>query len=157
MTIGGVITNLSRRFTKKGDQMATFVLEDLESSIEVTVFARALATVGSMLSDDAIVAVTGRLNRRDENRSSFALQKLAVLDNIHERAPEILLQLPSGFTEQNLAVLKGVIGDYPGASPVKLMLSGGKVFDTGAEFCVDLAKAIGPLRLHFGVHAVKVL
>jgi len=157
VTIGGVITNLSRRFTKKGDQMATFVLEDLESSIEVTVFARALADVGPMLSDDAIVAVTGRLNRRDENRSSFVLQKLAVLDNIHERAPEILLQLPSGFTEQNLAVLKGVIGDYPGASPVKLMLSGGKVFDTGAEFCVDLAKAIGPLRLHFGVHAVKVL
>ena len=157
VTIGGIITNLSRRFTKKGDQMATFVLEDLESSIEVTVFARALAGVGPMLSDDAIVAVTGRLNRRDENRSSFVLQKMAVLDNIHERAPDIVVHLPSGFTEQNLAVLKGVIADYPGASAVKLMLTSGKVFDTGAEFCVDLAKAIGPLRLHFGVHAVKVM
>jgi len=156
VTIGGIITNLSRRFTKKGDQMATFVLEDLESSIEVTVFARALAGVGQLLDDDAIVAVTGRLNRRDENRSSFVLQKLAVLDNIHERAPDILVNLPSGFTEQNLSTLKGIINDYPGASPIKLVLSSGKVFDTGGEFCVDLAKAIGPLRLHFGVHAVKV-
>jgi DNA polymerase-3 subunit alpha len=157
VTIGGVITNLSRRFTKRGDQMATFVLEDLESSIEVTVFARALVDVGPMLTDDAIVAVTGRLNRRDENRSSFTLQKLAVLDNIHERAPEILVQLASGFSGQDLAVLKGIIADYPGASPVKIMLTSGKIFDTGAEFCVDLTKAIGPLRLHFGVHAVKAL
>ena len=40
LTLGGVITGLSRKFTKKGDQMAVFVLEDLDSTIEVTVFPR---------------------------------------------------------------------------------------------------------------------
>jgi DNA polymerase-3 subunit alpha len=157
VTIGGVITGLSRRFTKKGDQMATFVLEDLESSIEVTVFARSLVDNGQFLADDAIVAVTGRLNRRDENRTSFVLQKVSVLDNIHERAPEIVVLLPAGFNEQSLSTLKGIIADYPGASPVKLGLSSGKVFDTGTEFCVDFSKAIGPLRLHFGANAVRVM
>jgi len=157
VTIGGVITGLSRRFTKKGDQMAAFVLEDLESSIEVTVFARSLVDNGQFLADDAIVAVTGRLNRRDENRTSFVLQKVSVLDNIHERAPEIVVLLPAGFNEQSLSTLKGIIADYPGASPVKLGLSSGKVFDTGTEFCVDFSKAIGPLRLHFGANAVRVM
>jgi len=157
VTIGGIITNFSRRFTKKGDQMATFVLEDLESSVEVTVFSRALADHGQFLADDAIVAVTGRINRRDENRISFVLQKVAVLDNIHERTPEIVVQLPAGFNEQSLTTLKGIIADYPGASPIKLGLSSGKVFDTGSEFCVDFAKAIGPLRLHFGAGSVKVM
>jgi DNA polymerase-3 subunit alpha len=157
VTVGGIITNFSRRFTKKGDQMATFVLEDLESSIEVTVFSRALADHGQFLADDAIVAVTGRINRRDETRISVALQKVAVLDNIHERTPEIVVQLPAGFNEQSLTTLKGIIADYPGASPIKLGLSSGKVFDTGSEFCVDFAKAIGPLRLHFGAGSVKVM
>ena len=40
--LGGLITGLSRKFTKKGDQMAVFVLEDLDSSIECTVFPRSL-------------------------------------------------------------------------------------------------------------------
>ena len=31
LVLGGVITNLARKFTKKGDQMAVFVLEDLDS------------------------------------------------------------------------------------------------------------------------------
>ena len=42
VTIGGVITGLTRKFTKKGDQMAVFVLEDLEATIEVTLFPRTL-------------------------------------------------------------------------------------------------------------------
>ncbi len=66
--VGGVITNLARKFTKKGDQMAVFVLEDLESSIEVTVFPRTLVEQGHKLEDDIIVAVKGRLDKRDESR-----------------------------------------------------------------------------------------
>ena len=42
-----MITGLGRKFTKKGDQMAVFVLEDLEASIEVTVFPRTLPSRGT--------------------------------------------------------------------------------------------------------------
>ena len=46
--IGGVITGLARKFTKKGDQMAVFVLEDLEANMEVTLFpARCRSTATS--------------------------------------------------------------------------------------------------------------
>ena len=55
LVLGGVITNMARKFTKKGDQMAVFVLEDLDSTIEVTVFPRALMEHGHKLVDDAIV------------------------------------------------------------------------------------------------------
>ncbi len=66
--VGGVVTGLTRKFTKRGDQMAVFVLEDLESGIEVTLFPRTLVEHGHKLADDAIVAVKGRLDRRDESR-----------------------------------------------------------------------------------------
>ena len=38
--VGGVVTELKRRYTKKGELMATFVLEDLNASIEVFVFPK---------------------------------------------------------------------------------------------------------------------
>ena len=39
-TFGGVITGLQRKWTKKGDLMAVFVLEDLQTAVEVMVFPR---------------------------------------------------------------------------------------------------------------------
>ncbi len=48
-TVGGVVTELSRRYTKKGDLMATFVLEDLQASIEAFVFPKAMAEYGALL------------------------------------------------------------------------------------------------------------
>ena len=46
--------------------MATFVLEDLQSSIEVFVFPRTMTEVGHLLADDVVVCVKGRLDLRDE-------------------------------------------------------------------------------------------
>jgi DNA polymerase-3 subunit alpha len=41
-TVGGVVTSLQRKFTKKGDPMAVFVLEDLQSTVEVMVFPKTM-------------------------------------------------------------------------------------------------------------------
>ena len=87
VVVGGVITNLGRKFTKKGDQMAVFVLEDLESSIEVTVFPRTLAEQGHKLEDDVIVTVKGRLDRRDESRFGLIGQTITVLSLTEEPGP----------------------------------------------------------------------
>ena len=153
-TIGGVITGLSKRFTKKGDQMATFVLEDLDASVEVTVFARTLTQYGHLLADDIVVTVKGRL-RHDESRLNFSAQHITVIENLDETIPSVVVSLPSGFTDENLAIIKEVIAEYPGPSPVMIGLSSGRVFDTGQT--VDFNKAIGPLRVNFGSSAVKLV
>ncbi|HZQ85614.1 MAG TPA: DNA polymerase III subunit alpha, partial [Acidimicrobiales bacterium] len=41
-TVGGVVTGLVRKYTRKGELMATFVLEDLETSIPAWVFPRTM-------------------------------------------------------------------------------------------------------------------
>jgi hypothetical protein len=64
--VGGVVTGLARKYTRKGELMATFFLEDLESSIEVFVFPRTMTEVGYLLADDAVICVKGRLDLRDE-------------------------------------------------------------------------------------------
>src|SRR5690606_15991698 len=45
-TVGGVVTGLQRKWTRKGDLMAVFTLEDLRTSIEVMVFPRTMTEHG---------------------------------------------------------------------------------------------------------------
>ncbi|MGH8939601.1 MAG: DNA polymerase III subunit alpha, partial [Actinomycetes bacterium] len=65
-TVGGVITGLQRKWTRKGDLMAVFTLEDLRSSVEVMVFPRTMTEHGHKLADDAVVVVKARVDTRDD-------------------------------------------------------------------------------------------
>ena len=71
-SVGGVVTGLNRRWTRKGELMATFALEDLEDKIEVLVFPRAMSEHGPKLADDAVVVVRGRLDTREDTLRFFA-------------------------------------------------------------------------------------
>ena len=50
VTTGGVVTALARRYTRRGELMATFVLEDLEAAIEVMVFPKTMLEYGGLLA-----------------------------------------------------------------------------------------------------------
>jgi DNA polymerase-3 subunit alpha len=157
VTIGGVMSGLNRRFTKRGDQMATLILEDMDAAIEVTVFAKTLAEFGHLLANDLVVTIAGRLNKREDQPASFSAQRIAVPENLDSRIPEVLLSLPAGFTDEKLEVLKAIIAEFPGVSPCKLKLAGGKIFDLGPSGLVDFEKALAPLRVAFGSTAVKII
>ena len=72
--VGGVVTELKRQYTKKGDLMARFVLEDLQASMEVFVFPRVMAEHGALLENDAVVVVRGRVDVRDEEPKLVAME-----------------------------------------------------------------------------------
>ena len=154
--VGGVITGLARKFTKRGDQMAVFVLEDLEASIEVTVFPRTLQEQGHKLEDDVIVAIKGRLDKRDESRFGLIAQDVQVLSGLNEGpAQPLRLALPShALDELKIQRLKRILRDHPGDSVVMIELGRGKVLRLSDEFRVDIDRAVGELRMAFGHDAV---
>jgi DNA polymerase III subunit alpha len=158
VVVGGVITNLARKFTKKGDQMAVFVLEDLSSSIEVTVFPRMLQEQGHRLSEDAIVTVRARLDRRDETRTGLMAQDITVLDELETVAAQPLrLRVPvSALNELKIHQIKKILRDHPGDSPVLMHIGQGKVLRLSDEFCVDLDRAVADLKVLLGHDAVVV-
>ena len=129
VVVGGVITNLARKFTKRGDQMAVFVLEDLDASIEVTVFPRTLTEQGHKLEDDVIVTVKGRLDRRDESRFGLIGQTITVLAGLTDGpAPALRLQLPSTtLDELRIQRLKRILREHPGDSLVMIDIGQGRV------------------------------
>jgi len=64
--VAGMITNLRRITTKKGDLMLFVQLEDLQGSIEVTVFPRIYEKTKDVWAMDRIVLVKGKVDVRND-------------------------------------------------------------------------------------------
>ena len=75
--VGGVVTDLRRTYTKKGDLMARFVLEDLQAAMEVFVFPKTMADYGALIENDAILVVRGRLDTREEEPKIVCMEVAA--------------------------------------------------------------------------------
>ena len=158
-TIGGVITNLARKFTKKGDQMAVFTLEDLGGAVEVTVFPRTLMEHGHKLLDDQIVTVKGRLDKRDESRVGFMAQDIQVVEHLDTAAAAALhLRMPAtSLNELRIHQLRRILREHPGESPVYLHIGNSKMVRLGDDFAVDLDIVVGELRVAFGHDVVMTV
>jgi len=148
--VGGVVTGLARKFTRKGEQMATFCLEDLQSAIQVLVFPRTMLEVGHLLVDDAVVCVKGRLDTRDDEPSMICLE-VRVPDLVLDGGPPLRLRVPAGqLSEDAVKRLKGLLAEHPGDSAVFLHLDA-LVLRLPPAFAVDLSgPLLGELRVLFG-------
>ena len=93
-TTGGVVTNLSKRWTRRGDLMATFDLEDLVSVVEVMVFPKTMTEFGHKLLDDSVVLIKGRLDSREDS-SKFICSEIETFDiTLEETEQSIEVRLP---------------------------------------------------------------
>jgi DNA polymerase-3 subunit alpha len=108
--------------------------------------------------DDAIVAVRGRLDRRDESRFGLVAQQIDVLTGLSEGpAPALRLRLPTtSLDELRIQRLKRILRDHPGDSVVHLDIGGGKMLRLSDEFRVDIDRSVGELRMAFGHDAVML-
>jgi DNA polymerase-3 subunit alpha len=68
VTVGGVVSGFTRVKIKSGPNagryMGRFVLEDLEGSLPVTLFANQLQQFGHLIADEAVVLVKGQVRDR---------------------------------------------------------------------------------------------
>jgi DNA polymerase-3 subunit alpha len=118
------------------------------------VFPRVMADHGHKLADDAVVSVRGRLDSRDDTPKLMATE-ITVVEGISDSAPPLKLRLPATvLTEDRISVLKGILSEHPGDSRVLLHLGDGKVLRLSDEFCVDVSRVVGELRVAFGHEAV---
>ena len=152
--VGGVVTNLVRKYTKKGELMATFVPEDLAAAIEAWVFPRTMQEYGALLADDAVVCVKGRMDTR-EDQPKLVCMEVRLLDLVPDGPRPMEIKLPLGaLTGSVMAKLKGLLLDHPGDSPV-LLHAGDTVLRLTEEFTVDARNGLlAELRVLLGPEAV---
>ncbi|HEY9392701.1 MAG TPA: DNA polymerase III subunit alpha, partial [Nocardioides sp.] len=125
VTVSGLVTNVNRRITKKGDAWATVTLEDLEGSVEVLLFPSSYQLAAPHLVEDSIIRVKGQLSR-DKDQPELRGQEVTVPDltgGPGAAGGPVVISLPSTrCTPQVIASLRDVLTTYPGVAEVRLRL-----------------------------------
>lgn len=144
--VGGVLSRMVRKFTKKGDAWYAGVLEDLHGNVEVTFWPQTVReTSPELLADDAIVIIKGRIELRDDS-VKFMAQKVSRPD-VSGAEGVLRIKMPAdALTMNRIEDLKTVLAAHPGPSPVHLHLAGGRSGDTvlklGGGFTVELRNGL---------------
>jgi DNA polymerase III subunit alpha len=126
VTVGGILTGLQRRLTKKGDPWASATLEDLAGGVEVAFFPKVYAECSLLLAEDAIVLVKGRV-ARSEDRLSLHAQQVIVpdLSASASKGPVQVSIAAARCTPPVVGRLRDVLQAHPGTTAVHLRLMNG--------------------------------
>jgi DNA polymerase-3 subunit alpha len=154
-TLGGVITGLQRKWTKKGDLMAVFMLEDLQSAIEAMVFPKAMIDVGHKLADDAVVICQARVDKR-EDQPKLIILDLEVFEPMIDTRPPLRIQMqPNRLSDEMVTQLKSLLSEFPGDSEVFIHLGERQVVRLPDQFQVDTTGGlVSELRVLLGAESV---
>ncbi|HEY3566325.1 MAG TPA: DNA polymerase III subunit alpha [Thermoanaerobaculia bacterium] len=124
VTLGGMVTGFNRVKIKSGANagrfMGRFVLEDLEGSMPVTLFANQLQQFGHLISDEAVVLVKGQVRERGTD-SEITVEEILPLKQIAGRPlAGVDLKLNPRLSTTQMLKLRDLLTEHPGDVPVTL-------------------------------------
>jgi len=93
VTLGGLVTGVQRKTTKQGSVWAIVTLEDLDGTIDVMVFPQTYMAVGTLLVEDAVVLVKGRIDRPDEDAARLVAMEVTQPDVSNAESGPVRLTL----------------------------------------------------------------
>lgn len=121
LSVGGIVGSITRRWTKKGDPMLFFQLEDLEGSVECIAFPKTVHDYGPLIVEDAVLVISGHLDHRGDDVKVVAreLKELEIRDD-----STIRLTIPAGrLTPETVNSLKTILKNHPGSASVYLHMT----------------------------------
>ena len=126
ITIGGLITQIQRKVSKQGTPWAIVTVEDLDGAVDVLFFSNAYANHGVNLVEDRIVAIRGRVDKREEQPRISALDlTLPDLKQI-PTGPLVISMEMSRCTPPVIDRMNEILRSHPGAREVHLRLVDGE-------------------------------
>lgn len=78
VTVGGVVSSVRQIVTKSGGKMAFVLLEDKSGEGELIVFPKTYEKVVTILTQDAVIKATGKINARDRDGNLLSEAKVIV-------------------------------------------------------------------------------
>jgi DNA polymerase III subunit alpha len=78
--VGGMITEAKKIRTRSGTPMMFATVDDLDGSVEIVVFEKALAAVESVVAADEIVLVRGRVDHKEAGKVCIIVQDVERFD-----------------------------------------------------------------------------
>ncbi len=122
VTICGLITSVTRKLTKRGDTWAMVTVEDLEGAIDVLLFPSAYQLASTLLAEDAVVIVRGRISRSKDTPELHG-QEVTAPDISDVGSGPVVISMPSTrCTAETVERLKEILRTHPGVTEVRMKL-----------------------------------
>ena len=130
IVIGGVVTRVRQTKIKggrnAGRMMGRFVLEDMQGSVPVTLFADKLQLFGSLLQDETIVLVKGWLRERGSDKE-LTVEEIVSLEEAERRPVESLdLVIDRKLSNSAMLALRDTLIERHGETPVRFEITVGQ-------------------------------
>ena len=123
VTIGGLITGISRKVSRQGSSWAIVTVEDLEGALEVLFFSNTYNQYALTLIEDRVVTIRGRVDRR-EDQVRFSAFEMSPLDITSGPVGPLLISLPmSSCTPPIVERIKEILRSHPGKREVHLQIN----------------------------------
>jgi DNA polymerase III subunit alpha len=126
VTVGGILSGVQRKVTKQGMPWAAATLEDLEGALEVLFFPATYAECATLIADDAIVIVKGRLDRREDSPKLVAREVTAPDLSSGQSGPFVVSLPVQRCVAPVVDRLQEVLRSHPGLAEVHLRLCNGR-------------------------------
>jgi DNA polymerase-3 subunit alpha len=122
--VAGILSGVQRKVTKQGNPWAAATLEDLAGAIEVLFFPATYQLYATSISEDAIIAVKGRIDRRDDVPKLVAMDVTVPDLSVGDGGPFVLSLPVTRCVPPVVEQLKEVLMTHPGPTEVHLRLRG---------------------------------
>ncbi len=137
VTIGGLITGIQRKVTRQGASWAIVTIEDLEGSIEALFFSKTYTQYALTLTDDRVVVIRGRADRRDDLLRFTALEMSIPDVSLAPTGPLAIAMPIAQCTPPIIERLKEIFRTHPGNREVHLHLD-----DSGKTVVMKLGSRV---------------
>ena len=156
LTVGGLLVEVNKRFTKKGDMMAICTLEDMYGRIDLLIFPKTYEQYKEFIEEGGKIFVKGRADLTGEEEGKLIAESIKELGVIKR---ELWIQYPDkdGYGE-DLVNLLADIGNLEGEDSVIIYLKAERAKkDLGPKWRVTASEALEILEKRLGKDNVKIV
>ena len=131
MRFVGLIVDIRKISTRKGEQMAYVTLQDASGMIDVVVFPSTLAEIYQHLQQNTMVLMEGRVKRGQKGQWQLQLNRMYPMSFADKLLTDSSKKLqiairPEKHTSEVYAEIKQLVTKYKGVTPVELFLVNSK-------------------------------
>ncbi len=161
VTMGGIIVSVKQKTTKTNNMMAFVELEDLYGTLEIIVFPKIYEKFKSLLVQDTIVLVEGRISQKEEEAAKIICDAVRPLKKYAGR--KLYIRINTELQPDIIEQLKKVLIEYKGVQPVILVNEAnkdngkGRIMKADSSIWVDINdKLLNELKEVAGSDCVAV-
>lgn len=155
VAMGGLVTDLAVRTTKKGDRFALFRLEDQFGSVKIVCWPEQYTKYKAHLQDGGALLIRGKLELSDEGAATIIVQDLQPLESARVLAARrIVLKIPeAALTADRLEAFEELCAGLPGETPIsfEVLTVGGTVVSVSPS---QFLRVSGSIRLTESVNSI---